>query len=108
MVRRTSKSVDFPIDGLGSPSHRHYAITTSLKQQAATRRVVGLRPKSVPSKNSEPRCKNRLLLRDSQLEKFDSFFGRSFAAADERERRLFNFRGLANMDKMVSLRTLYP
>ena len=32
-------SVEFPMDGLGSPSYRPYLITTSLKQQAVTRRV---------------------------------------------------------------------
>ena len=41
MVRRTSKSVEFPIDGLGSPSYRPCPRTTSLKQQAVTYRVLG-------------------------------------------------------------------
>ncbi|MFY8201321.1 MAG: hypothetical protein ACOVLE_11655 [Pirellula staleyi] len=40
MVRRTSKSVEFPIDGLGSPSYRPYPITTSLNQQAGTRGIA--------------------------------------------------------------------
>jgi hypothetical protein len=48
MVRRTSLSVEFSIDGLGSPSYRPYPITTSLNQRAVTYRVMSRQVSPAP------------------------------------------------------------